>query len=315
MMLESFVIYIARDMVEKHGKHILLSENFPYGIIAQALIKMDSSQGKPVKSYMEYLNKVNTHPDLTYMLNKIKYLHENLNIKRFDTELSLVQKRGIIKNSISLFNTFLKDLKDNYGYQKLIDEIEEGILKAKEEGKRSKESDRNKIGNYILENLEAKIAIDDDLETISKSMESIDMNFFIEYNNLKVYPIVVDLLIDTVAIEFAMFKNKKLVAKIHQAWDEAVLAQEEENFFSHAAFTKMELLKKITQNNIRRYLLSEYERVLIVDKSKLRTFTQHILYYIQADHKNTPLLEFDIINEIETRPFLLEKTKIVIGGI
>jgi hypothetical protein len=250
------------------------------------------------------------------MLNKIEYLYENLTSgKKFDTELELVEKKEMIKNSISLFNIFFQDLQDNYDYQKLVDEIEDRILKAEKEGKKSKESDRNKIGNIIIENLETKIEIDDELRMITDNMKDIGINFFIEYNNLKIYPIIVDLLIDTVAVEFAMFKNKKLIAKIHQEWDEAVLAQEEENFFSHAAFTKMELLKKITHNNIRRYLLSEYERVLKVDKIKLRMFTQHILYYIQSNHKNTPLLKFDIINEIETRPFLLEKTKIVIGGI
>jgi len=315
MMLESFVLYIARDIVEKQGKEVLLKEEIPYGIIAQALIKMDSTQGKPMKSYIDYLNEVRNHSDLDYMLNKIEYLYENLKSeKKFDTDLNLIQKREIIKNSISIFNIFFNDLKDNYDYQKLIDEIEDRILKAVKEGKKPKESDRNKIGDVIIENLEVKIEIEDDLIAITESMEDISMNFFIEYNNLKIYPIVVDLLIDTVAVEFAMFKNKKLVAKIHQEWDEAVLAQKEENFFSHAAFTKMELLKKITHGNIRRYLLSEYDRVLNVDKFKLRNFTQHILYFIQSNHKNTPSLEYDI-DEIETRPFLLEKTKIVIGGI
>lgn len=315
MMLESYVLYIARDMVEKQGKEVLQKEEIPYGIIAQALIKMDSTQGKPMKSYIDYLHEVRNHPDLDYMLNKIEYLYENLKSeKKFDTELNFIQKREIIKNSISLFNIFFQDLKDNYNYQKLIDEIEDGILKAEKSGKKSKESDRNGIGTIIIENLEVKIEVDDDLGVIIKSMEDIGMNFFLDYNNINIYPIVVDLLIDTVAVEFAMFKNKKLIAKIHQEWDEAVLAQKEENFFSHAAFTKMELLKKITHNNIRRYLLSEYERVLKVDKFKLRKFTQHILYFIQSDHKNTPALEYDI-DEIETRPFLLEKTKIVIGGI
>ena len=314
-MLESYVLYIARDMVDKEGKKVLQKEEIPYGIIAQALIKMDSTQGKPMKSYIDYLHEVRNHPDLDYMLNKIEYLYENLKSeKKFDTELNFIQKREIIKNSISLFNIFFQDLKDNYNYQKLIDEIEDGILKAEKSGKKSKESDRNRIGNIIIENLEVKIEVDDDLGVIIKSMEDIGMNFFLDYNNINIYPIVVDLLIDTVAVEFAMFKNKKLIAKIHQEWDEAVLAQKEENFFSHAAFTKMELLKKITHNNIRRYLLSEYERVLKVDKFKLRKFTQHILYFIQSDHKNTPALEYDI-DEIETRPFLLEKTKIVIGGI
>jgi len=315
-MLESFVLYIARDMVEKYGKEVLLKEEIPYGIIAQALIKMDTTQGKPMRLYIAYLNEVRNHPELDYMLNKIEYLYDNLsNGKQFDTELTLIQKREMIKNSISLFDIFLQDLKDNYGYQKLVDEIEDRLLNAEKKGKKPKESDRNKIGDFIIENLKAKIEIDDELVVITKSMEDIGMNFFIEYNNLKIYPIVVDLLIDTVAVEFAMFKNKKLVAKIHEEWDEAVLVQKEENFFSHAAFTKMELLKKITHDNIRRYLLSEYERVLNVNKFKLRNFTQHILYFIQNNHKNTPLLEFDMINEIETRPFLLEKTKIVIGGI
>jgi hypothetical protein len=55
-MLESFVLYIARDIVEKQGKEVLLKEEIPYGIIVQALMKMDSTQGKPVNSYIDYLN-------------------------------------------------------------------------------------------------------------------------------------------------------------------------------------------------------------------------------------------------------------------
>jgi hypothetical protein len=40
---------------------------------------------------------------------------------------------------------------------------------------------------------------------------------------------------------------------------------------------------------------------------------QHILYYDVANHKNTPQLDFNIIEKIPPRAFLLEKTKFVLG--
>ena len=153
------------------------------------------------------------------------------------------------------------------------------------------------------------------LKTILKSLEKIEMNFWIENNNLKTYPLITDFLMDIIALEYVWHVDKKLIQAIITEWDGAVEAQKENNFFTINAYTKMELLEKAKYSGLRSYLLAEYTRVLAIDKKKLRIFMRHILYYIVGNHKNTIKLKFDVIKDIPVRPFLLEKTKVVIGGI
>ena len=107
---------------------------------------------------------------------------------------------------------------------------------------------------------------------------------------------------------------QELIQAIITEWEGAIKAQKGNKFFLVSIFSKMELLEKVKYKNLRNYLLAEYTRVLKVDKKKLRIFMLHIFYYIIENHKNTMKLDFDVIKDIPTRPFLLERTKIVIGG-
>ena len=152
-------------------------------------------------------------------------------------------------------------------------------------------------------------------DQILNSLNNIGMNFWITDDKDDIYPLVTDLLIDIIVLEYAWWQvDKKLIQAILTEWDGAVEAQKDNNFFTINSYTKMELLEKAKYYNLRTYLLAEYTRVLDVDNKKLRLFMKHILYYIIENHKNTIKLNFYIIKEIPTRPFLLEKTKIVIGG-
>ncbi len=303
----------------------------------EALKRTGKQMGISEATTWEYEMLIMLFPERDSIIKKIHFLHECLDHRKFDNKMKLEQQRIIMQNSIEVFEVFFKDLKENYNYQKYINEIEAEIAKKKEEIEkvkekeleakvenekqkwkkmRSKESDKNKIGDHILENLIIKIQEDKELKKITTSMEKIEMNFYTEEKeNFKIYPIVVDLLMDIVATEYTLSIRKNLIQANITEWKEAKEEQKEENSFSYVLFSKMELMEKVEYDRIRPYFLSEYARTLKLDKKELRRFMQHILYENVDNHKNSPSLDFDEIDDIPSRPFLLENTKMVIGGI
>jgi len=295
MMLESFVMCEARILVKDKGKDALLDEGNIKNLVATALMKMDNASNIPTRSKEYYRQTTYRH---TYsILPKLKNFYDNFNVKKDDANLDIEEKRQLMKNSINILQPFIQDLKDNHQYN----EYQEKNLKSK-------------TADYIIENLLVKIEDDKELNKILNSLDEIGMNFWITDDENNIYPLVTDLLMDIISLEYAWQVDKKLIQAIFTKWDDAVEAQKDNNFFTINSYTKMELLKKAKYYNLRTYLLAEYTRVLNVDNKKLRLFMKHILYYIIENHKNTMQLNFDAIKEIPTRPFLLEKTKIVIGG-
>ena len=131
----------------------------------------------------------------------------------------------------------------------------------------------------------------------------------------KIYHFIQALLEDIIAIEYSLHTDKTLIKSIITVWKEAVEAQNKSDFFTHTAFTKMELIEIVKYNRIRSFLLAEYSRVLDVDEKKLRTCMLSILYYDVSEHKQSIPLGFDKIDKVEPRPFLLERTKAILGEV
>jgi hypothetical protein len=77
----------------------------------------------------------------------------------------------------------------------------------------------------------------------------------------------------------------------------------------------MEFIEIMKYNKMRGFLLAEYSRILNADEKKLRTCMQHILYYDINEHKQSIPLGFDKIDKIPPRPFLLERTKTILGEV
>jgi hypothetical protein len=73
-------------------------------------------------------------------------------------------------------------------------------------------------------------------------------------------------------------------------------------------------LQEIDPLNDRRYFLAEYARTLNVDRMDLRKLMQNIFYPIPEDHRTSFGAGF-VIDKIKPAPFLLEHTKMLIGGI
>lgn len=298
MMLESFVLHVARDRVVNYGKNFLLKPEGILDIIAEACKQRDIVLENPIKKPEEYIENIIDKSIFYKLGEKICFLHTVLGNKIYDTNKSIKEKREILNNSIKDFNLFFQNLKENYNYNEF-----------------KNENSELKDGDYIIENLKVKIEDDKEVQKICKSMENIDMNFYIHYNGLNIYPIISDILIDIVASEYQWNIDKELHQAIITKWEKAKKAQKERKKFPFADFAILELIEKIKYDNLRAFILAEYTRTLNVKKEELRKLIQHVLYYDVANHKNTPKLELNMIDKIPRRPFLLEKTKIVIGGI
>ena len=294
-MLESFIMYEARKLVSDKGKDSLLDFINIQMIISTAFIKRDKALNRSIKSESDYIAMVHKHKDLNKFLNKLKYFYYNIGKKKYDDNLNIYEKREIFLNSIRILKPFIQDLKDNYDYDKFQDI-----------------NDNKKTADFIIENLLTKINDDKELNKILKSLNKIKFNFWIEYDDLKIYPLITDLLEDIISLEYAWTLDKKLIQAIIGEWQEAVNAQKNDNFFTLSAFSRMELIEKVKYSNLRNYLLAEYSRILNVDKKNLRMFILHIIYYIVENHTNTMKVNFDIIKSIPKRMFLLERTQMII---
>jgi len=299
MKLSSFVSYITRDMVRQHGtKDILSDENIAFGIIPLAFMEMDRTSNKPMMSNEAYAEKALTDPRFQDMVKLIQHIHSNFNKKNWDTELTLDEKKTILQNSITAILPTLEDLKDNHQYKNY-----------------EKNNSDLKVADSIIENLELKMDEDVEVKKILKSLTNIEMNFWVlGLDGKRIYPILSDLLEDVILLEFAFDTDKPLIQKIIEEWKEAQRGQKERALFSNTTYTKIEFIEQVKFKNTRRYLLAEYTRTLNVDEKKLQAFMQHILYYNIGNHKHTPGLGFNIDN-IPPRPFLLERTKNIIGEL
>ena len=259
-MLKSFVMQEARKLVQSKGKDALYNEFNIITMVSHALIKIDIALNKPIRSEEYYAKAALGHKDLMSILETLKNFYFTLNVKNYDLSFNIDIKRTLIKNSIKILEPFILDLKDNYDYHDF-----------------QKQNDESKTADFIIENLLVKIEDDRALKRILTSLEKIGMNFWIEDNGLKIYPLITDLLMDIISLEYAWQIDKELIQAIFTKWDEAKQAQTENNFFTISAFTKMELIKLAKYDGLRTYLLAEYTRVLNVDKKDLRKFMHHIL--------------------------------------
>lgn len=305
MQLASFVSYAARDMIRQHkgNKEILLKDEIVFGIIPMALLQMDKVNSKIELPPQEYVIKSFSIPNSSEMLQVIKDVYDNFDNKNWDTSLEPNERKKILINSINIIKPFVNDLEKNYNYAKF------------QKDNSNNERNKLKIAYTIIENLELKLKDEKEVKRLLDSLSSIKMNFWMNSPCGKIYPFISDLLEDTIALEFSFYTDKTLIKSIITVWKEAIEAQNERNFFNYTAFTKMEFIEVMTYNKMRGFLLAEYRRVLNVDEKKLRTCMRHILYYDISKHKQSVPLGFDKIDKIPPRPFLLERTKTILGEV
>jgi hypothetical protein len=315
-MFSSFAIYIARNYVASHqnDKEVLVNLNVILYCMEEALRQIDKIFNKPPKKDIEYKQAVAVHEESDIVFENIKFLHLNLDFKQYDNSLNFEDKRIIIENSITYF--------EEKFYPLTIDDDYKNYQRSLYDNKKYK---NHRTYEYIMLGLKKKINYqnkypgDDYIESIMRilnSMRAINMNFYVERkDNFRIYPLLVDLLSDIFSAEYSWSIDKEIIKAIITEWNGAKIAQKERNAFDFVFYTKMQLIEKVKYNGLKVFILAEYTRKLGVDKIKLRTFMQNILYYDVKNHKNSPKLEFEIIDSIPVRPFMLEETKYVIGGI
>jgi len=294
-IFRSFLLEESRELARKQGKDALLNFSNLIDICAISIMKIEKINNIKLDTPERYLQKVFS-TKIEYF-QEIESLYYSLGEKNYDTHFSFSKKQATMINSINLFIQFLQEFKEDTQYVYF--------------WKKERQSD----GDMLLENIQVKIEEEKELKKILKSMSNINMNMTLVVDGQTIYPIIFDIMKDTISIEYTLGIDKELIQSIITEWKLAEKAQKERKFFTNLSFSRIEVFQQIKYHRIRKYILSEYARTLQVDKKKLRTFIQHILYFDVTNHKGTPGLEFDTIKEIKKRPFILEKTKMIIGNI
>jgi len=127
--------------------------------------------------------------------------------------------------------------------------------------------------------------------------------------------LLLDLLIDTAAIDFQFFLDKNIVQKNIEVWDEAKKAHLARGFYTQNTFHKIDFIEQVNYRRSRSYLLHEYSKELEKEDKHVRKLFQSILYNTSENSKNSPKLPPDDFSDIKPRRFLLENTKMVLGKI
>jgi len=347
--MKSFVLHKARlcakingrDCLQKDGKQICIiisglnelieksRENFPeyknknynintedndfYSLIESIIDKECPEISNLVSRYNVAL--IFKNPKIIDHLKKeLDSIYINFGQKKYDISMDNDEKKQILQNTITAFSKEFQLLKDGVDY----DEYEKFIQKNIESRSAKKATTgKSKFEHFsidfILASMERKISDEKELKLILSSLVLIDANFYIKYDNINIYPAILDLLVDTVSIDYQFYLDKELIQTIIKEWKNANKAQKLRAFFSKLQFNKMEWIEQITYSLSRSYLLHEYIKTLEQDPKKIQNFFQNILYNNIEHSKHTPRLPPEHFDKIAPRRFFLENTKMVLG--
>lgn len=346
--IEAIILYRMREHALKNGKESLSDMEVFFGIIAIGMnelldLNKESHTDKQKILFQKVINQTKNKsiqylkenaPELysesladnmTYITSKlpailqkiqpsIEYLLKNFGVQNYDSSFAPNERREILQNTIEIFKIkfeILKDLEEYDRYEKYLQEnIEKHSNKKSTTGKSKYE---NLSIDFIIESLERKINSEDELDSILTSMQNLDTNFYILLNNKKIYPIILDLLIDAASIDFQFFLDKNIVQKNIEVWDEAKKVHLSRGLYTQNTFYKIDFIEQVTYRGSRSYLLHEYSKALQKEDTIVRNLFQSVLYNTIENSKNSPKLPADDFIDIKPRRFLLENTKVVLG--
>jgi len=174
---------------------------------------------------------------------------------------------------------------------------------------------QHQLMSHVIGSLEQKLEDDKSIDTILESMEAIDVNFVAKHNGKTFYPIMFDILTDVATVEFNSFLDKDIIQKnIGSVWGKTKNAQERRGFYTQNTFYRLEYLNSTGYRSIRSQILYEYTNLLQADAKKVQKLFGNILYD-SANSKKSPAIKNKWSDEIKTRRFFMEKTKMVLGKV
>lgn len=347
-VINSFILYRMREYACKNGKEAFLDTEVLLGTIVLGMnelldLSKESHTDAQMSLFQKSINHLKNHsrlfvkenaPELytdsladnmSYVIAKlpailqeiqpsIDYLYKNFGVKNYDSSYSQKKQKEILQNTVEIFKTkfeILKNLEEYDEYEQFLkDNIEKHSCKKSTTGKSKYE---NLSIYFIIESLERKINDHNELNAILDSMQNLDINFYIVLDNMTIYPIILDLLIDTASIDFLFYLDKDIVKKNIEVWNEAKKAHLSRGFYTKNTFYKIDLIEQVTYRRSRSYLLHEYSKELQKENKVVRKLFQSVLYNTSENSKYSPQLPTDDFANIEHRRFLLENTKMVLG--
>ncbi len=300
MRLVSFALNRARETIKKHGKLVLMAPTVRLAIVAEALGDMDIVTDQHLKSQSDYLDNAVKHPEYVDVCDRILFLYQNHSIKKF---ASRDQLEEIFTNSIKMFKLLFEDLSDQLDYKtneelvsqhnNIIKDIETRFITESEGDNRTyTKRERNKL---------------------YRAMQKGAIHFYIEdRNKIKVFPVVVDLLLDTFTLEYSWTIDNDIIKHNLAKWDTFKSSHSKSRKLEYKFYEKIDFIKVVQYDRLRMFILAEYARTLNIERKEFRKFMQHMLYGNLLGSKNSPKdLDLEKIG-IGKRIFLMENIKLII---
>lgn len=245
----------------------------------------------------------------------IDFVFDNFNKKVFDTNYTQDEKKQILSNTLNVAENLFGVYKDEaeYGeYTKyLLNEEKSGQSNDNKTTKKSKSQHRQL--SYVIDSIRSKINDKKQFNIMLQSMVDISSNYILNCKEKTIYPIVLDLLLDTFSLEYQYYIDKEIKQKNIETWKNIKKAQKIRNIFSDKLYSSLSFIEQVKYTGLRSYILHRYITVTGQDSKKMQKFFQQILYTTSENSKNSPKIEDGKFENVEPIRFMMNYSKIVLG--
>lgn len=245
----------------------------------------------------------------------IDFVFDNFNKKVFDTNYTQDEKKQILSNTLNVAENLFGVYKDEaeYGeYTKyLLNEEKSGQSNDNKTTKKSKSQHRQL--SYVIDSIRSKINDKKQFNIMLQSMVDISSNYILNCKEKTIYPIVLDLLLDTFSLEYQYYIDKEIKQKNIETWKNIKKAQKIRNIFSDKLYSSLSFIEQVKYTGLRSYILHRYITATGQDSKKMQKFFQQILYTTSENSKNSPKIEDGKFENVEPIRFMMNYSKIVLG--
>ena len=285
---------LGREKIDTHGfNYVRGNKDETQKIIAQGLETIDIFNNIRVYTPDHYLKEAEVHPQFMDIHKQLIVLCDNFNNQTFDTHMTIEEKLTCLENSIYL-------AKQSFLEMRYTNEISDST---------------NTICQNMFEHCYDKLETEEGLH-ILKLLKKLDVNFIIKFDDgYAFYPLIADMLIDTISLNIGNELNKGLVNLIKPKITLHQIAIDVLQTSGFKFLSKILFIKDIGRKNNHVYLLHAYTKQFDCDLSIMRQLYLEILFDNPKNHLTALKTKKFFIGTIQPREFMLSNSRMVINFI
>ena len=251
------ILQYFKAFIDQNGDQYLKEEEYSIGVIISALIDLDIVQNRDLNSdYIIYKVKENIYSTIAIDLYKkhyeymVPFLLQRYKKAKTDIELNLsrIERKNALLETGEIVQSLLGiEVKDYQPLDIFFDRVE---------------------GNHQK------------LTTFLKSMEKAEVNYIMSTDNkTQFYPYIADILLDIYRYRYMANHDKENIDNLKPALVvHKDRAYKEKVFIDKHLYHKTLVLDSVKRNQVNRYLLNQYHKIIQSDFGNLSRFYTQLIY-------------------------------------